>query len=195
MDRTSRVESGVADLRAAMEDESAKVVDLKGRLSDCFQKENQDLTNLEQNLAKLKEDMIVTMGITGKPFLLFVKKGKFQVQGGLARRKRTVELELEVPGGTFAHLIRECGGNVHDGHVNLTPGSFEKEIHQALSRTKRAPDLAAFSYFHSASRNSLMIFRTQGTIQYAAISTRAEFCQRTTQSVRVIQDIASIFTW
>jgi cell division protein FtsB len=63
-DRTSRVESDVAGLRAAMAHGSAKVekvrqevARLKAELSVCWPKVNQDLTNLEQELAKLKEEI------------------------------------------------------------------------------------------------------------------------------------------
>jgi cell division protein FtsB len=62
-DRTSRVESDVAGLRAAMADWSAKVEEvrrevprLKVQLSDCCPKVKRDLTNLEQEVAKLKEE-------------------------------------------------------------------------------------------------------------------------------------------
>jgi hypothetical protein len=63
-DRTSRAESVVAGLRAAMADGSAKVEEvrrkvagLKAELSGCCPKVNQHLTNLEQELAKLKEEI------------------------------------------------------------------------------------------------------------------------------------------
>jgi hypothetical protein len=58
---TSRVESGLAGLRAVMTDGSAKVEEvqrevagLKAQASDC-PKVNQDLTNLARELATLKE--------------------------------------------------------------------------------------------------------------------------------------------
>jgi chromosome segregation ATPase len=61
-DRTSWVESDVASLREAMADSSANVEEvrrevpgLKAQLSDYCPKVNQDLTNLERELGKLKE--------------------------------------------------------------------------------------------------------------------------------------------
>jgi chromosome segregation ATPase len=63
-DRTSRVESDLAGLRAAMADGSAKVEEVPGevagwkaQLSHCCPKVNQDLTNLARELAALKEEM------------------------------------------------------------------------------------------------------------------------------------------
>jgi myosin heavy subunit len=63
-DRTSRVESVAAGLRAAMADCRAKVEDvrrevagLKAQLSDCCQKVNRDFTNLERELTMPKEEM------------------------------------------------------------------------------------------------------------------------------------------
>jgi archaellum component FlaC len=63
-DRTSRVESHVVGLPAAMADVRRKVeevlrevADLKAELSDCCPKVKKDLTNMEQELAKLKEDI------------------------------------------------------------------------------------------------------------------------------------------
>jgi hypothetical protein len=62
--RTSRVESGAAGPQAAMaedrrmvEEVRQEVAGLKAELSDCCQKVKSDLTNLEQELAKLKEEM------------------------------------------------------------------------------------------------------------------------------------------
>jgi chromosome segregation ATPase len=62
-DRTSRVESDVTGLRAAMADGSTKVEEvrravarLKAHVSDC-PKVNQELANLEGELATLKEEM------------------------------------------------------------------------------------------------------------------------------------------
>jgi chromosome segregation ATPase len=62
-DRTSRVESDAAGLREAMADGSAKVEAVqrevagqKAQVSDC-PKLNQDLTELERQLAKLKEEI------------------------------------------------------------------------------------------------------------------------------------------
>jgi phage shock protein A len=63
-DRTSQVESDVAVLRAPMADGSARVEEfrrevagLKAELWDCCPKAKKDLTNLEQELAKVKEEI------------------------------------------------------------------------------------------------------------------------------------------
>jgi hypothetical protein len=63
-DRTARVESDVAGLRAGMTDGSAKVeelgrevVGLKARPSNCCLKVKKDMTNLERELGILKEEM------------------------------------------------------------------------------------------------------------------------------------------
>jgi hypothetical protein len=63
-DRTSRLESDVADLRAAMAEGDVKVEEVRQEvwgltteLSDCCPKVNQNLTNLERELAKLKEEV------------------------------------------------------------------------------------------------------------------------------------------
>jgi chromosome segregation ATPase len=63
-DRTSRVESDVAGLREGMADGSAKVEEvrrevagLNAQLSDDCPNLNQDLRNLERELATLKEEM------------------------------------------------------------------------------------------------------------------------------------------
>jgi hypothetical protein len=66
-DRTSRVESDVTSLRAAMADNSEKVEEvrpevagLKAQFSDYCPKVNQDSANLERELATLKEEMRAT---------------------------------------------------------------------------------------------------------------------------------------
>jgi myosin heavy subunit len=63
-DRISRVESDAAGLRAAITERSEKVEDvrreiagLKAELSDCCPTVKKDLANLEQKLAKLKEEI------------------------------------------------------------------------------------------------------------------------------------------
>jgi hypothetical protein len=76
----------------------------------------EDFVNVAGDVGKLKEDMIVTMRMTGKEFAPSMKKGK----------------KFDVPDGIIAHLTRVCGGNVHDRHViDITSGSFEKETHEA----------------------------------------------------------------
>jgi hypothetical protein len=63
-DRTSRVESDLASLRAAIADDRRKVeqvrrevVGVKAELSDCCPKVKKDLANLEQEVAKLKGEI------------------------------------------------------------------------------------------------------------------------------------------
>jgi chromosome segregation ATPase len=69
-DRTSRVESDLAGLRAAMADDSEKVEEVrrevagvKAQLSDYCPRVNQDLTNLARELATLKEEMRELRGL------------------------------------------------------------------------------------------------------------------------------------
>jgi hypothetical protein len=47
----------VTDDNAKVEDVRREVAGVKAQLSDCWLKVNRDLTNLEQELAKLKEEM------------------------------------------------------------------------------------------------------------------------------------------
>jgi DNA repair exonuclease SbcCD ATPase subunit len=57
-DDTSRVESEVASLRAAMFEEVRRETSrLKAQLSDCCPKAKKDLTNLEQELLELKDEI------------------------------------------------------------------------------------------------------------------------------------------
>jgi hypothetical protein len=70
-------------------------------------------------------------------------------------------VESDVPDGIIAHLMRECDGNLHDRHVvDVTSGSFEKEIHRANPHSvafgnnprcdaKNAIDLETYSEFSS----------------------------------------------
>jgi hypothetical protein len=80
--------------------------------------------------------------------------------GRIIWRRR--EVEFNVPDGIFAHLTRNCGGNVHDCQVvDVTSGSFEKETHGANPHSgayandphnsaKNAADLKADTVFSSA---------------------------------------------
>jgi chromosome segregation ATPase len=63
-DRTPVVESDVGSMRTTMVDGGAKVEEarreaahLEAQLPECCPKVNQDIVNLEQELAKLKEEM------------------------------------------------------------------------------------------------------------------------------------------
>jgi cell division protein FtsB len=146
-DRTSRVESDVAGLRAAMADVSAKVkevrrevADLKAHLSVYCPKLKRDFTNLARELANMKEEA-KRVWMT-KHFPRSVKKGG----------------PFDVPDGIIAHLTRECGDV-----IDVTSGSFEKEIHGANPHSgvynndpnftaKNAVYLERSSYFASALR-------------------------------------------
>jgi hypothetical protein len=71
---------------------------------------------------------------------------------------------FDIPEGIIAHLTRECGGNVHDGHVvDVTSGSFEQESYGAnphsgacdnhpLYAATNVADLETGSFFSSAYR-------------------------------------------
>jgi hypothetical protein len=108
-------------------------------------KVTENVTNLEQKLVKLKQE-ITRMKMTEKQFPPSVKKGG----------------KFDVPDGIIAHLTRECGGNVHGSHVvDVTSGSFEKEIEGANSHwvaydnradpaARNAADLETDSCFFSA---------------------------------------------
>jgi hypothetical protein len=111
---------------------------------------NEDLGNVQREVAKLNEDMKMTRRMIGnKLFAPSIKKGK----------------EIDVPDGIIAHLTRECGGNVHDRKVvDVTCGSFEKETIGANRHSgawnnnpcyaaKNAADLETDSEFASAYRN------------------------------------------
>jgi hypothetical protein len=98
----------------------------------------EEVTNLEQELAKLKWE-IKRMKMTEKQFPPSVKKGG----------------RFDVPDGIIAHLTRECGGNVHDRNVvDVTSGSFEDEIKGANPHcaAKNAADLETNLCFWSAFR-------------------------------------------
>jgi hypothetical protein len=164
-DRTTRVESDVAGLRAAMADGNTKVEEvrreaagLKAELSDCCPKVNKDLTSLERELAKLKEEI---RAMRLKPERIAPPEGDIAAPPPLkaaspamtfssSSRPPSVAAPLpgqtkqfppslkegagghNVPDGVIAHLTRECGGNVHDCRVvDVTSGSFEKETQGA----------------------------------------------------------------
>jgi hypothetical protein len=169
-DRTSRVESDVAGLRAAMERANANIEDVqrgganaKMQLSDWRPKVDQALTNLEQEVAKLKEEIERMKPKTGpkqaKQFPPSVKKGKL-------RQSKETDNTYDIPDGIIAHLTKECRGNVHDCQVvDITSGSFEKETHGSNPHSgaydndlrnaeKNAADLGTYSYFFSACRDA-----------------------------------------
>jgi hypothetical protein len=93
---------------------------------------NEDLGNVQREVAKLKEDMIVTRWMTGKKlFAPSMKKGKLRISDGGETDKM-----YDIPDGIIAHLTRECGGNVHDHDVvDITCGSFEEETQSPNSHS------------------------------------------------------------
>jgi archaellum component FlaC len=123
------------------------VVHLQEEIAAGGSKVEDDLSNVQGELAKLKEE-IKRMKMTAKQFPPSVKKGKY----------------FDLPNGITAHLTRECGGNVHDRHVvDVTCGSLEKETCGANPHSgafdnrpdcaaKNAADLESHSQFFSAYR-------------------------------------------
>jgi hypothetical protein len=146
----------IGEVERAKEQQRAEIAGLKQRvealeqdnrrLSGANETMRRDLGNMQQELAKLKEE-IKRMNMT-KVFVPFVK------QGG----------RFGVPNGIVAHLTRKYGGNVHDCHVvEVTSGSFEKETHGANPHSgaydncpsfvaKNAADLETDLRFFSAYR-------------------------------------------
>jgi hypothetical protein len=127
-DQLGRVEAG----------QQSDIARLQEEIAAGGSKVKEDLENVQRDVAKLKEDMIVTRRMTGKElFAPSMKKGEY----------------FDAPDGIIAHLTRECGGNVRDRHVaGVTSGSFAEETWGGLGAAKNAADLEAVSYFHSAYR-------------------------------------------
>jgi uncharacterized protein YoxC len=138
--------------------QQSAVVRLHDAIAAGGSKVNEDLGNVQQEVAKLKEDMIATRWMTGKKlFTPSVKKRKIRV----GRR----EVEIDVPDGIIAHLTTECGGNVHDRKiVDVTCGSFERETYGANRGATNAVDLYTDSLSFQLFAKSKKIFRTRGTI-------------------------------
>jgi hypothetical protein len=142
--RNEELGGQLAQVKAGQQSDVAR---LQEGIAAGGSKAKDDLSNVQGELSKLKED-IKRMKMTTKQFPPSVKK----VRG------------LKVPGGIIAHLTRECGGNVHDCHVvDVTCGSFEKETEGANPHTgaydnrpdyaaKNAADLETNSVFQSALR-------------------------------------------
>jgi regulator of replication initiation timing len=113
------------------------------RLQDAItaggSKVNEDLGNVQQDIAKLKEDMIVTRWMTGKKlFPPSLKKGKDRYNH-----------EYDVPDGIIAHLTRECGGNVHDHNVVDVTSSTALDECAFRNEASNTADLERNSYFVS----------------------------------------------
>jgi hypothetical protein len=118
--------------------QQSAVARLQNAIAARGSKVNEDLGNLQREVAKLKEDMIVTRKMTGnKLFAPSMKKGKY----------------FNVPDGIIANLTKACKGNVPDRRVvEVTCGSFERETEGASRGATSAVDLYADSLFISAFR-------------------------------------------
>jgi hypothetical protein len=230
-DWTSRLELDVAGLTV--------------QLSDCCPKTKKELTNLEQELAKLKGEMKATspkaespappaVDVAGPPASLppppakppfksspsvkpapkpgrvkvspplclsklakrfppLMKKGKLH----LSRGSQTKE-GYDIPEGIIAHLMGECGGNVH-AHpvVEVTCGSFKKETIGVSPRSEVYLDNPEYAAKNIADLEAGLEFRSAHCPHSEDIphtrnnwvcydSRRGESCQHTAQSVRLI---------
>jgi hypothetical protein len=129
--------------------QQSAVTHLQEVIAAAGSKVNQDRANLEQELAKLKDE-IKRVKMRAKQFPPSVKKGN----------------SVDVPDGIIAHLTRECNGNVHDRQVvDITCGWFESVTigtnphsgaycNYSGCAAKNAADLEADSCFQSALRGS-----------------------------------------
>jgi hypothetical protein len=87
----------------------------------------EDLSNVQGELAKMKEEIRRLEMIMAKQFPPSVKKGKLHDDKG-----KEIDDMYDIPDGIIAHLTRECGGNVRDRHVvDVTSGSVEEETQGA----------------------------------------------------------------
>jgi hypothetical protein len=159
-DSSERLKGKLARVEAGQQSDVAR---LQEEIAAGGSNVKEDLGTIQRDVAKLKEDMIVTRRMTGKDFFApLVKKGKLRMRSG----NRTDEIR-DIPDGIIAHLTRECGGNVHDRHVvDVTCGSFEKETvganqhsgsldNRADRAAKNAADLETDSLFGSAYRRKV----------------------------------------
>jgi hypothetical protein len=119
-----------------------------GQVSDCCPRLKKDLTNLEQELTKLKAEMRATKPAPVPPSTPPPPKPARQFPPSMKRGSLFV-----IPDGIIAHLKRECGGNVHDRDVvNVTCGSFEKQTFGVNYSAKDATEMETDSAFASAYR-------------------------------------------
>jgi hypothetical protein len=143
----------MADGGAKVEEVRREVAGLKAQLSECCRKGKKDLTNLEQELAKLKEEMRATRpkavplappaanaavppapassapakpAPKPAPVKLSPPPSPPQPKQQFPPSVKQVTMTslhgygtitINVPDGTIAHLTRESGGNLNDGHV------------------------------------------------------------------------------
>jgi hypothetical protein len=137
-----------------------------GEVSDCCPKVKKDLTNLERELAKLKEEMrtMKPLAPSGMCTYSTCSTARKPLSGSSADTSsselakpplKPVPVKVspvpdpprqakqfppsvkkgtwfDVPDGIIAHLTKECGGNVHGHLVDITSGSFKKEIHGGI---------------------------------------------------------------
>jgi hypothetical protein len=101
-----------------------------------------DLGNVQRDVARLKEEMIVTRRMTEKEFPLSTKKGK-------AKEKR---VEIDVPDGIIAGLTRTYRGNVQDRKVVEVTSSGTWNDKDPDYAAKNAANLESDSYFASPLR-------------------------------------------
>jgi hypothetical protein len=158
---------GLKDAKKKCEDElkrSTEANAAQGRELGQLKDDNKAMKAKEDRLVaevgKLKDDIRRMVSRTWKQFPPSAKKVTITSLVYSDKRK----IELGVPNGIVAHLMRECGGNVHDGQaVDVTSGSFEKETFGANPHSgayenrpdcaaKNAADLDADSVFGSAYR-------------------------------------------
>jgi predicted nucleic acid-binding Zn-ribbon protein len=156
-DRTSRFESEVTGLRAAITDGSAEVEEvrrqvagLKAQFSDDCPKVKRDLTSLEQELVKLKEE-IKTMRPRPQPYS---PPAAWQSVGWA--QKSSVSAPLPPSGplrikGLIQCLAERCGGRLLElGVVAVTASSN-------VDSAKNVVDLQSNSCYVSAARPSSWI--------------------------------------
>jgi hypothetical protein len=112
-------------------------------------KVKEDLRNVQRDVAKLKEDMIVTRWMTGK--VLFepsIRTGKLR----LSDRGETREI-CDIPDGIIPHVAKACRGNVHDHKGVAVTSSRTLDDKDPMFAVKNATDLETGFIFCSAYRN------------------------------------------
>jgi hypothetical protein len=209
-----------AEMRQTNEQLQTEVAELKqrvevrdlGEVSDCCPKVKKDLTSLEQQLAKLKEEMremrpkavplaspatdgaVPSAPEAASPARKSSSSSPSQTMAPPPERAKQFPplakrgKHFDVPDGIIAHLTRERGGNVHDHHiVEVTSESFERGTHKGkvglLRRMQLIRELMQYSIHHGG--RGKRISRTPGTIDCATISSRSGLCQGITQSAQM----------
>jgi hypothetical protein len=101
----------MAQLAGFKAGQQSAVVHTQEAIAAGGSKVKEDLSNVEGQLAKLKQE-IKRMKMMTKRFPPSVNKGKLRVPNS----KESDEM-YDIPDGIIAHLTKECGGNVRDWHV------------------------------------------------------------------------------